>query len=393
MPHVYDRELGKFVQTHTFDLPVRKSSEVHKRQRNTEYVKYLIGLEGGTTKSKKREERERLARSARWLAAEEVAATQCGAEGQEVSEIVVTVGAEEIVATGNSEAEDSLKELLARETAALKEVKDKMAKRQLMARETAAKKAAVARLVSQRFEFVQQCKQNAADKVISTKSIGEQTEEGVHLSARADSEAPVSHFFWEDVCEWLGSFALLPLQDVEPNSPDDDDMWKIYEAISSCDIVPGRPGSERVTEYGETALKACWAWSKAEVHADIISGLVSLFQQDGPTKGNSTVWICLPLSGDVARVSERVRSMGGNFKVITPDMLASPECQHEAVTKVVVIHLYPSYKFDAIEYPLPIAVTTSVLKEHQCTPLKGESALEGLPEEDRRRELDVKRIS
>ena len=45
MVHVYNERQQKFVQCHYADVAQRNSRSVYKRQRNTEYTKYLLGLE------------------------------------------------------------------------------------------------------------------------------------------------------------------------------------------------------------------------------------------------------------------------------------------------------------------------------------------------------------
>jgi len=70
MPHVFNYDIGKFEQTHNLWLPPRRSKDVFKRQRNTEYVKYLIVLEGGlsTSKRQQRKNEERAAAKDRQIA-------------------------------------------------------------------------------------------------------------------------------------------------------------------------------------------------------------------------------------------------------------------------------------------------------------------------------------
>ena len=45
MVHVFDEEKKKFVQVHAFKVDMRPSKEICKRMRNTEYAKFLIGIE------------------------------------------------------------------------------------------------------------------------------------------------------------------------------------------------------------------------------------------------------------------------------------------------------------------------------------------------------------
>eukprot|EP00448_Togula_jolla_P008003 CAMPEP_0170596410 /NCGR_PEP_ID=MMETSP0224-20130122/15102_1 /TAXON_ID=285029 /ORGANISM="Togula jolla, Strain CCCM 725" /LENGTH=62 /DNA_ID=CAMNT_0010920699 /DNA_START=63 /DNA_END=251 /DNA_ORIENTATION=- len=45
MPHVFIEEKNKFIQVHAKKLPQRPATKVLKRQRNTEYMKFLLALE------------------------------------------------------------------------------------------------------------------------------------------------------------------------------------------------------------------------------------------------------------------------------------------------------------------------------------------------------------
>lgn len=49
MPHVFQAEEGKFIQVHTHKLDQLSSLKIKKRQRNSEYIKFLLGLEADAT--------------------------------------------------------------------------------------------------------------------------------------------------------------------------------------------------------------------------------------------------------------------------------------------------------------------------------------------------------
>eukprot|EP00406_Dinophysis_acuminata_P048638 CAMPEP_0179302532 /NCGR_PEP_ID=MMETSP0797-20121207/48114_1 /TAXON_ID=47934 /ORGANISM="Dinophysis acuminata, Strain DAEP01" /LENGTH=43 /DNA_ID= /DNA_START= /DNA_END= /DNA_ORIENTATION= len=42
MPHVFIEEKNKFVQVHAKNLSQRPTSAIQKRQRNSEYMKFLL---------------------------------------------------------------------------------------------------------------------------------------------------------------------------------------------------------------------------------------------------------------------------------------------------------------------------------------------------------------
>lgn len=45
MPHVFNEEEGKFEQVHAKQLDQRPSKSIQKRQRNGEYMKFLLACE------------------------------------------------------------------------------------------------------------------------------------------------------------------------------------------------------------------------------------------------------------------------------------------------------------------------------------------------------------
>jgi len=149
---------------------------------------------------------------------------------------------------------------------------------------------------------------------------------------------PVDLYFWEDACQWLGfcpPFSRVGGKgrskggEIECQEPDDDDLWKIHDAIASCDIVQDRPGRDRADDYGETALKACWAWRENEVYIDVVVDLVLLFHQDKP-KGDGAVLVFLPDLDDIEKVSAKLDDTGENLKLITLHSLTTEEQQQEA---------------------------------------------------------------
>jgi len=45
MPHVFDEKKNKFEQVHFKKVDTRNTRQITKRQRNSEYVKFLLELE------------------------------------------------------------------------------------------------------------------------------------------------------------------------------------------------------------------------------------------------------------------------------------------------------------------------------------------------------------
>jgi len=159
----------------------------------------------------------------------------------------------------------------------------------------------------------------------------------VHVPGRM---FPVEDYYWEDACEWLGFSPPLPRANkgkgkgkkgssAEVVRPDDNQLWKIYDAIKACDVAKGRPGAERADDYGEKTLTACWCWKENEVYIDLICELVKFFHEK-EMMGDGAILIFLPGWGDISKIFIQLYNSGENYKLIALHSLMTPEQQQEA---------------------------------------------------------------
>jgi len=200
---------------------------------------------------------------------------------------------------------------------------------------------------------------------------------------------PVDTYFWEDACMWLEFCPPMPRVggkgkgkkgEREVREPDDDDLWKIYNALQECEIDGVRPGEERVEDYHEQVLRACFAWRENEVYIDLIVDLACYFHQEEP-KGDGAILIFLPGWGDISKVFIKLHNTGENFKLITLHSLMTPEQQQEAfdrpppgVRKVVLSTniAEASVTIDDVVY----VIDCGVRKERSYNPETGVSSLD-----------------
>jgi len=210
----------------------------------------------------------------------------------------------------------------------------------------------------------------------------------VHVPGRMFA---VEDYYWEDACEWLSFCPQLPRAgggkgkgkkggNDERQKPDDNALWKIYDSIKACDTAKGRPGAERVDNYGERALTACWCWKENEVYIDLICDLVHYFHRDQP-KGDGAILIFLPGWGDISKVYIELYRSGENFKLIALHSLMTPEQQQEAFErppkgyrKVVLSTniAEASVTIDDVVY----VIDSGVRKERQYNPATSVSSLD-----------------
>jgi len=204
----------------------------------------------------------------------------------------------------------------------------------------------------------------------------------VHIPGRM---FPVSDYYWEDACEWLGycppdKGAGKGGKGGQRHESMADREQAVYDAISRDTSVKTRPGKDRADDYSPKTLRACALWKESEVYLDLVEGLVHYFHREQPN-GDGAILIFLPGWGDITKCYIRLYKSGENFKLITLHSLMTPEQQHEAFErppegfrKVVLSTniAEASVTIDDIVY----VIDTGVRKERSYDPGLGISSLD-----------------